>query len=517
MKKYVFFLLLAFIVTLGCRIYFVSQKEGWHVDEASSVAFANYNRRGDYKSGQLYFGKQAKEMVMCDNASFRNVLGDIRYLWLDNRDPPHTNFYYSLLRISFAGLKTGDINRITLRGSILNLLLFSLSFFFFFALLKLLFKNNAVAIAGAFCAFMSTGTISNTLFLRPYQLQETLFIIFVYTLFKLIDCKQSLKIKNLAFINRNYFILMSLVTALTLLATYYSVIFVCLFGLYLIYYYLKQKKYDEIGYYVFVLLTSLCLAQVFYTRYFYGIFSSRAKETIGTVADNFMKNTLDSVITAFKIMKTHYFIIPVLFFIIFVSLFLLITSRKQKMPVKFKQYEKSLIVFAISVLYTFMVIILAPYKSLRYFMSVLPFFTMLPITLIMPLKNKRYFLLFPVLMCVSFSMMFFNTSKVEYLYKGKSETYSFTQTPNIPVFLFNRSNPKYGEIAPHFADNQIYIFNKEMDESRFEKYDIPEFYVIYEKTNSELFKPDFDPDSFLVSSVFDRGYFIGLKIQRKST
>ena len=164
-------LIAVYALALGIRVYWLSQKEGLHVDEGLTVALACYNDfivTSNYEYGKKYTGKELKEASLVSSSSLKDALNDVRSLWKDNRDPPHTNLYYSFLRLSMVGIKTGDVAPIILRGGILNLLFFTVSFIFFFLLMRLLFaENELLQYAAVFCAFLSTEAISNTLFIRP--------------------------------------------------------------------------------------------------------------------------------------------------------------------------------------------------------------------------------------------------------------------------------------------------------------------------------------------------------------
>jgi len=177
-------LIAVYALALGIRIFWFSQKEGLHVDEGLTVAIScrnEYFNIGNYENGKKYTGKELKEISLVGSPGLKGALADIRGLWKDNRDPPHTNLYYTFLRLALVGNKTGDIKPIIARGAVLNLLFFTVSFIFFFLLMRLLFAGNELLqYAATFCAFLSTSAISNTLFFRPYQIQETLFIIFCY-------------------------------------------------------------------------------------------------------------------------------------------------------------------------------------------------------------------------------------------------------------------------------------------------------------------------------------------------
>jgi len=128
-------LIAIYALALGIRVYWLSQKEGLHVDEGMTIAIACYNNfilRENYEYGKKYTGKELKEASLVSDASLKDALSDVRNLWKDNRDAPHTNLYYSFLRLALIGLKTGDVAPIVFRGGFLNLLFFTVSFIFFF-------------------------------------------------------------------------------------------------------------------------------------------------------------------------------------------------------------------------------------------------------------------------------------------------------------------------------------------------------------------------------------------------
>ncbi len=236
-KTYQILILIAvYALTLGVRIYWLSQKDALHVDEGLTIAITSYNdfiAAENYEYNKKYTGKELKEESLASDASLKGALADIHNLWKDNRDPPHTNLYYTFLRLALIGLKSGDIAPIILRGGILNLLFFTISFIFFFMLMRRLFpENKLLQFAAVFCAFMSTAAISNTLFLRPYQIQETLFIMFVFYFVLSIDRNKNIIYeKKLQMPAVKQIILMSLLTAVTLMTGYYAIFFIGLFTL----------------------------------------------------------------------------------------------------------------------------------------------------------------------------------------------------------------------------------------------------------------------------------------------
>jgi hypothetical protein len=221
-KSYqVLILVVLYLIAFGFRVYWLSQKDGFHVDEGMTIAISFYNdyiMSRNYDFNREYTGKEIKEKSLINNSGFKETILDIKRLHRDNRDSPHTNLYYSFLRVSLMGLETTDIKPIIFRGAILNLIFFTISFIFFFLLMRLLFPDSILLqFTAVVCAYLSTATLSNTLFLRPYQIQETMFIIFCYFFVKNINVKNFVIHGGKQIIGKiSIFILLSIITAVTL-------------------------------------------------------------------------------------------------------------------------------------------------------------------------------------------------------------------------------------------------------------------------------------------------------------
>jgi hypothetical protein len=502
-------LLIIYLLTLGIRIYWLTQKNGFHEDEGLSVALSCYNDYMwsiNYEFNKEYTGKEVKEISLCDNDSIKNVLGDIYRLWKDNRDSPHTNLYYSLFRLSLAGLKTGDIKLIILRGGILNLVSFTISFIFFFLLMKLFFNNSALLqFSAAACAFLSTATVSNTLFLRPYQIQETMFIVFCYCFFKTFSYKKIFIHEEKLYVSVKLIFLLSLVTAFTLLTGYYAVIFVGLFGLYVIFINFKTKNYAEIGCYIVILCLSLLFAQVFYPRYFTGFISYRGLEAKQTLFTDVYKNIASSITPAVILLQKHFFTYPVITACV-LCLILLIYSRR-----KLLIQAPAVYVFIVSVLYVIIVLFLAPpsLKILRYIMPVFPFFVIFPALIIYSIKSQKLSIIAALLLCAAFSKDVLNQNKIENLYRDKPDLYYFNRDAAVPVFVINNSFWKYADMVPYFNDEQTYYFFDNYDDILLPGYN--EFYLVVEKT---LEPPDANLAQFETGQEFEMRYFVCKKIRR---
>jgi|TergutMp193P3_1026864.scaffolds.fasta_scaffold15647_3 hypothetical protein len=480
-------LIAIYVLALGIRVYWLSQKEGLHVDEGLTIALACYNDfmiTNNYEYGKKYTGKELKEASMVNEASLKSALTDVRSLWRDTRDPPHTNLYYTFFRLSLVGLKTGDIAPVVLRGGILNLLFFTVSFVFFFRLMQLLFAGyKLLQYAATFCAFMSTAAISNTLFLRPYQMQETLFIIFCYYFVLSIGWQKYILHENTVFISIKPIVFMSLITAVTLMTGYYALIFIGLFGLYAIYLLCRNKRFIEIPFYFMVLCFGILFAQALYPKYVSGFFSYRGQETIKTISGNILENIRSSVTIAGAFLHKHFFSYPVIAICVLCLAYIVVMLiREQKLidPAQ-KLHDKKThtgsalqkitwCIFSTSVLFLFIVLILAPYKVLRYVMPVFPFLVILPAMLINAigarpqlrprLRTRRITAGVMLLLCGCFAWNAAKESKIENIFRGKPNGYVFTQDKDTPVYVLNAgwSLWKYADLIPYVHDEQAYYF-----------------------------------------------------------
>jgi hypothetical protein len=364
----------------------------------------------DYDLDKEYTGKELKDISLCDDDTVKGAIKDIAYLWMSNKDIVHTNFYYSLLRTALIGLKTGEIKPIIIRGMILNLILFTISFIMFYLLmLKLTANHYLLSGLGVLLAFLSTATISNTLYMRNYQLQETMNIIFLYFFVKTFSNNRKILIlEKQWFVDLPVFSLLGLTASLTLLTGYYAMLFIGFFGLYVVCYSIKQQNSKNIVFYILVLIFAVILSQFLYTKYLVGYVSERAVETNNTLmrADNLKKSFAGTI----NVLETFYFnpfVLIVLLLLIMAALFLK-HGKQIGQPNNIVWLFTSLSSF----LYLMVVIFIAPIKTLRYVMPVFPFFTFLPIIILKALNKKVYVVIFSVLLIASFAKTAFNTQYI---------------------------------------------------------------------------------------------------------
>ncbi|MDR0503646.1 MAG: hypothetical protein LBH16_10050 [Treponema sp.] len=483
--RFLLVLLAVYSIVLGIRVFWLTQKNGFHVDEGMTIALANYKDyiiNKNYEYEKEYTGKEIKEESFGANDSFSDVISDIKSLWKDNRDPPHTNLYYSLLRISLTGIRSADIKPVIFRGAVLNLILFTVSFTFFFLLIRILFPGSVLLqYTAVLCAFLSTAAISNTLFIRPYQIQETMFIVLSYYFIKTMDLQNGL------FSGSKRFIVMQLIfyafiTGITLLTGYYTVIFIGLLGLYAVTVKYREKRYKVILFYFFILVMGLITAKVLYPGYYAGFGSYRGTETIRTISANVTENLKHSTAAAVTLLKDHFFAFQAIAFCLLCAGY--IVFKKIKMTFN----RHALFLFLAALLYFIVTLAIAPYKILRYGMPVFPFFVILPVMLIgsIHVKSRKIAAIAAVLLCCCFLPGAFNKNKIENLFFDKPAQYAFAQDANTPVYILMfyfrdwgyTATWKYGNLVPYLNNDQKYFFIRDYSELDSAPYD--EIYVVIE-------------------------------------
>jgi len=518
-------LIAVYVLALGVRVYWLSQKEGLHVDEGLTVYYACYNdfivaENNEYNN--KYTGKELKEASLVNDAGLKDALNDVRNLWKDNRDAPHTNLYYTFLRLSFIGVKTSDISSIVFRGGILNLLFFTVSFIFFFWLMRLLFPGSQLLqCAAVFCAFLSTAAISNTLFLRPYQIQETMFIIFCYYFVVSLGWKKYIIHEKKLFVGVvKPMLIMSLITGVTLLTGYYAVFFIGLLGLYAVYLQCKNKTFSEIPFYFVVLGLGIVFAEILYPKYLSGFLSYRGTETISTVSGDVLKNIQTSIMSAGTLLQKHFFSYPVIAVgVLCIAYLAVLLIREQKLKSKtlFNMTavkKMAWYIFIASVIYLFVVLIIAPYKILRYGMPVFPFLVILPAMLIDSIgaRSRKIAACATLLLCGCFALNAVNENKIENIFRNKPNQYVFTKDKDTPVYVVNAvwSSWKYANLIPYVHDEQTYYFIdwfdyfKEFFNSGGDIQTIPlpeteNYHAIYLLTEYFPADPDFPPLNDLIT------------------
>lgn len=451
-------IIIVFILLFSIRLFWIFQKEGLHTDEYVTIIITSCNEAGrftNYEENRIYSGKEVKEITFFENASFENAISDLLDLHYYINDQAHTNLYFSLLRIWFIGVQTGDIHRIIVQGCLLNLLFFLFSFLLMYRLLHYFFKQQWLIAFALLIAFLNVGSISNTLLLRPYQLQETLSIgmalIFMYY-YKLIGTAiQNYSLKHI--------ILLAIAIAFVLLSAYLEIVFVGLLIMYLLF---KAYRNGEKKLCITIIITCILgfvFAELLYLSYyktFFGAAGARAMENVERGA--LLPNFLQTIRSIFLYYNRHLFYgVIIILTPLFVSFIL--WKKKRLFPITLNEDHKPLLILiAISFIFTCFAMFVAPFKTTSRYIA--PFFPIL--ALVLPFIISKLPQKIALITALIYSLIYLHPAthakRISYLFPNISEECVFNQSPNIPVIIQPKFVYIYGAIVPYFNDYQQYEF-----------------------------------------------------------
>ena len=479
-KNIIIWSVIVFLCGLSIRIYTLSLKKDLHEDEALTVVLSNYSEMGWSilpEVDKAFTGKFLKQLTYWNDGRAKDVLSDIKNLYIYTRDDSHSDIYYILTRLAFAGVDDFSIKNMVIRTGVLNLILFSFAFFFMFKLLAILFKNRQELIPfGLFVAFFNTAAISTTCYFRPYQLQQAAFILVTYYFVKLL-LNEKINIYKISFS-----------IALAFLSGYYSLIYVGILAIVLFIKNINKMLLAKIAG-LSVIFTTIC-----YPVYFLGLASYRAVESLARSVD-FAKNLYYSFINLPLIYLKYLFSISLLIYLIYLG----IEIFKNKL--KTDETEKLIpLVFVLSFLWTVIVLVVAPYKILRYIMPAFPLLSLI-ISYIISHYKKVFIQLIIVITIFSLNyclaVKFLKNpnigkyipiiSRLDFLKNRIVDKFLFEENINLPVVILKpQENPTIGEvlqisdIMPYFNDNQFYVFVNPNT-----KIEYPVFYMLISKFPKE--------------------------------
>ena len=304
LKKYLP-IIVVFILTFSIRIFWICQKDYVFVDEPVSFSIISPNTihnggnlktfdctKFNFKNNYKYSTEEVKQLLYNNGGNFKSLAADLKSLYLNHYDGGHSNLYYILLRIWSFKLDKVGINTIILYGCTFNLLLFAISFFIMYKLLQIIIGNKKYITYALFLAFISTLSVSSTLFARDYQLQTLGMLLVTY-----IFCKIYLWIyenKNLDILNKKSIFFYAFVFAFYLLTGYYSIIYAFILFVILSFTILKNIKLDRFD--ILKLCSVLILSLIFILI---------ADKNYFNMSQEFVKASNDTFLS-FKILKESY-------------------------------------------------------------------------------------------------------------------------------------------------------------------------------------------------------------------
>lgn len=348
---------LLFAVMALTREFYFFHRGGLHVDETLSFVLSSYSDFGwtsIFNELNKISGIEVQRKILFSSSSISDALKDIVSLWKDNRDTPHSNLYYSFLRLWFVGVDVNGRYGFASQWAMqLNILLFLISYIFICKTVKLFTPSLLACVLCLSAIFMNNISLSNSIFLRPYQLQETLLCIYTYFSFRLIALNQ---------LNLLSAITYSFATAFAILSGYFAVFYVSGVALATAVVAfisnkdnLKKAFIFSIGY---IFLTSIFTFAI-YPPYFF-VNGNRQNEAMHKVG-----NLLENAFASIQSFNHSMFLIYGLYVSVILTALFFIASLTNGKLKKLDYY--ALFIGCYGLLWIFIVMMLSPYKGeLRY-------------------------------------------------------------------------------------------------------------------------------------------------------
>jgi hypothetical protein len=481
----------------------IHQKKGLHLDEVLSIIISDCNGFGyqiAYEEEKVHTGREVKKQSLWNNASVTDALSDVKRLYLDNRDRPHTNLYYSCFRLWFTGMDTANLREIIEHGCLLNLVFFTLSFLFMHKLLQHLLSDQRIIPFTLLLGFSNIGAISNSLLLRPYQLQETLLIAFTYSF---VRCNE--KVDRREILDGQCLYQLILATGLTMLSGYFACIYVLMMFWILVLKSVREGPRDNVTVICAALLVAILLARTLYQGFFYGFSCGRAGEAYKKFAHKVFWDNLRTSMNAFQkiIGCTLYDLRILLFTAVCAGYVLILDRRSYSVP----------IVFLVAFIWSFLCILIAPFKELRYIMPCFPIMSSIsPIMIVDCQKWIRY--IFLPIMLLFLKGPWVPGALLLHCYPDQQNfVYFLEQNKNTPILVLADQAWKCSYILHLFCDEQRYEFPRSLESlnRKLMKYDsaivfISDYYNIAE-WEAEISK------NFFVEKIKKRECFMVYRVQ----
>ncbi len=444
------YLIIVFTILLGIRLFYISQKKSMHVDEGLSIAICNRNEYGfwgkNYELNHQYTGEELKNMSLWDNPDVTDAFADIFHMHQNNRDSPHTNLYYSFFRLWFTGDTNNNLNHILKKGCMLNLIFFTISFLFMVLLLRRFSDSNLIISIILLLAFITPQSISLTLFLRPYELQQTFIIILTYY----VTCVLQTEFKNGKTSTKENFISGVAILSFTMLAAYLNIIIIGFYGLTIIIMFIRKKNWNLLNFFITIFITSLVIAKLLYFNF--GNMGYRGMEAASKMDISNTASNLHAIKSG--IMQTCSRSIPVTLY--YASIFILCIINLIRY---FKNGKNTTltVVITISALSFWTIIYYVPTKTFHYTAPLCAVFALNFITLT---EYKKIRVIIPALFLLVLASE--KNRPVDHLDDTGIKNFSIlNELKNLPVFVSGNTTWKYSCLIPYLPDgvNVTFVTN----------------------------------------------------------
>lgn len=450
-------ILLLFVLALGVRCFWFSQKTGLHEDESMSITLANakaWGWRQHLDDGLPRDGLALRQLVWQGQNGLRDTLADLYRMHIFSGDGPHTNLYYSFLRLAFLGLRSAEPEALMLRGFLLNLLLFCLTFPLLLQLLRSLLPGYFWGQAGGLAlAVLNPGSVSNTLLIRPYQLQEGAFVLFALVFAQIWREVRDGELRE----GWERLAGWGGAGALALLSGYFSVFYVFFLLVLPAVLLLWQRRWRGAAFLAAVMVESLLLAQVAYLYYFNGFFSDRGQGVAVRLQSLGLIPLVRQTLVPFAgVLQEALFSLPLLLLTAVFLAWQVYSGLPAGRWRSVRGLSAPLLLTAVALLWAAAIFILAPFKVMRYILPVVPLLALIfPVTA--ALCRRRGGTLFLLLCCLLSGSTLLCRGRIAYRFQDYQGRYAgFTLLPEKEVFLLLPQAISVHHYMPYLNDQQNY-------------------------------------------------------------
>ena len=442
-------LYIVLIILLGIfvRIFWAYQQDGMYWDEYHSLTYLNKGEADNNGKIKNYINKKGYDIlkdVTIDDPSIKDCFDDIKRLYKNTNDPLISNLYYSLLRLAFIGREAVNIKNIIMTGTILNSMFFIISFIFLYKILKLIFEDKYDCILFSLLIMsLSPISISFSMFLRPYQMQETFFVVIIYLVIDTIY-NNKYSIKNL--------IITSIIAGIGYLTLYSSMLFVLILSAMLFINYIEHFKntnkinifnplikiesYKIILYYAAAFISALFISRVLYVSFFSSLFN----------ANNRASNSLRFSGHLFDYINNLSFdgLLPFLFLLTIIYLFYIKKNNKDLLINLNKDKFKLLVfIIVIGLLYAILGDLSSPFKLERYSApSYILILFIFPLIFSIINNNKIKYIIF-ILISIVYIYNITNPKRFSYFEKIDKNKYVLTENLHVYTYKIFFNHYKY--------------------------------------------------------------------------
>ena len=249
-KLTVILFIVILLLQIAVRVFVGYRKEYFHMDEAYSYGLMNYNKIEITNNSDFYDTWHSKDYYKDYFEIGNDEISNFKPVYENQKNDVHPPLFYLLLRI--ASLFTvGNFSKWS--GLILNMIIYAFSSVFIFLIAKKLFKNNKKALLTLLFAGLCLGALDMSAYIRMYELANLFVLISTYIHMNLYE-KKELEFKDL--------ITVLIVTVLSSLTHYYTLIYIGVLFIIFVMKYIKNKEYKNLIKYIatFVIAAGISLA-----------------------------------------------------------------------------------------------------------------------------------------------------------------------------------------------------------------------------------------------------------------